>query len=141
MSHLIPHRPENHILLPEIGQVLPSDIDVNTLETTGHLKIQQRIYRSQTILIQQITGFIRQVFHKIVHPRRSVDRSSEIEDPFVQVCGILKIQHPFVAACHRLLHQSSALQFHLSICVAESCRNGEPLNRLHGEIHLVIVRE
>ena len=131
---------KDDILLGEIGKVLGSEIYIPSFETTCNLSIKHRIDRCTAVPVKEFSILILELLHEIVYAAGAVQRGSKVKDPFIQVGGILKIQHSLETAGHRLLHcRLAALELLLGIRISESGGDVESLHRIHREVYLEVI--
>ena len=60
-------RTDDGVLLTEVRKVLSTHIHIPALEPAGHLSIEERIYRSTSVLIQKVSVCILEVFHEVIY--------------------------------------------------------------------------
>ena len=136
---IITHLTDQHLLLSEIGKVFRTCVNIPSLESACNLRIEKRIDRCASVLIEKLAVLVSQILHKVIYAAGTVERSCEIEDPLVQIGCILKIENSFETACHGLFHQSPAVKFDLGICITECSRDVKAFNRIDREIKLIII--
>ena len=116
------------MVLAVAQNVLGADINVESLELAGDLRVEHRVDRG--------------CFHapdagRIVgQPHRAVDLRREIEGPLVHGRGVLHVEHAFESAGHRPFHQPLVGQCHLGVGVAEGGRDVEALQRIDRKVDL-----